>query len=134
MNFKNNKTIMKKFNHVDSIFKIACCLNHILEAYHYVNDFEDFKTIVDEEYERLCYIENIWSHNGHLKDTISAFVTVKRDYGKDEFSGNLLDAWNKIKAIVYPWGSDCEGETKKGYLETLVSHAPFIELFNSKIK
>lgn len=120
---------MNKFNHVDSIIKIACCLNHMLEAYRYVDDFDDYKTIIDIEMERLEYCEIVRNEDDSIKYNINAMNTIIRDYGKSEFSPNLLDAWNGIKEIIYPLPPVFE-ETKRGYLADAFQAFSYRESFN----
>lgn len=122
-----------KFNHVDSIIKIACCLNHIMEAYKYQNDLAGFKSTVTSELAKLSYNKVVTNENDYITGCLNAFNTILNDYGKDEFSNTLKDAWNSIMAIIEPHGK-FNMNTKEGWLTIQMMMFPYFDAFCSIIK
>ena len=124
---------MNKFNHVDSIIKIACCLNHIVEAYKYYNDFADFTSVVTDELTKLEYSAVEVNDDGYIICCVNALKTILNDYGKDEFSSTLKYAWDSIMDIIEPHGK-FNMNTKKGWLTEQMLTYPYFDAIKSIIK
>lgn len=124
---------MSKFNHVDTIIKIALVLNRVVEAYKYQNNLEDFKSVVTLELSRLSYNAVEVNDNGYIIGCINAYNTVKGYYGRSVFSNTLKAAWDSVMDIIEPDGL-FDLRTKKGWLTEQMLTYPYFDAFKSIIK